>query len=137
MSDQTLWIGSAQLGTATSTLDGAIDEVAIYRDILSAGTIAAHYALASDVEEPILPGDLDGDGLVGSSDLDIVRANWGQAVTAGDLLAGDPSGDGAVGSADLDIVRANWGATTPTAVPEPSAVVLCLIAILALITRRK
>jgi len=65
-----------------------------------------------------LEGDLNDDGFVGGNDLDIVRANWGQNVTAGDLLAGDPSGDGFVGGDDLDIVRANWGQGTP---PMPVA----------------
>ncbi len=73
-----------------------------------------------------LAGDLNGDGLVGSADLDIVRANWGSTVTPGDSSVGDPSGDGIVGSADLDIVRANWGATAAAAVPEPSLLVLLL-----------
>lgn len=66
-----------------------------------------------------LPGDLNGDGVVGSGDLDVVRANWGTGA-----LKGDANGDGIVGSADLDIVRANWGSTTPTAVPEPGAFAL-------------
>ena len=61
------------------------------------------------------PGDLNGDGQVGSADLDIVRSHWGETVPAGDLLSGDPSGDGTVGSADLDIIRGNWGAGTPVA----------------------
>ena len=54
-----------------------------------------------------LPGDLNADGFVGSGDLDLVRANWGLAVSAGS--SGDADGDGIVNSADLDIVRANWG----------------------------
>ena len=54
-------------------------------------------------------GDLNGDGIVGSGDLDIVRANWSRSVLAGSLAQGDPSADGFVGSADLDIVRGNWG----------------------------
>ena len=62
-----------------------------------------------------LPGDLNSDRHVNSTDLDIVQANWGRAVTRFSLLDGDPSGDGAVGSDDLDIVRANWGAGVPTA----------------------
>ena len=56
-----------------------------------------------------LSGDLDGDGLVGSPDLDEIRANWGLTVTPGDLSSGDANGDGVVGSDDLDVVRANWG----------------------------
>ena len=65
--------------------------------------------------EVAIPGDLNGDGYVGSFDLDIVRLWWNQTVPPGSLIQGDPSGDGMVGSADLDIVRANWGAGTPAA----------------------
>ena len=61
------------------------------------------------VAAPPVPGDLDNDGFVGSSDLDIVRANWGWTVTPGSLFDGDPTGDGKVDSDDLNIVRANWG----------------------------
>ncbi len=67
-----------------------------------------------------LPGDLDGDGVVGSGDLDLVRANWG---TNGS--SGDANGDGVVNASDLDIVRANWGASVSAAVPEPQSLV-CL-----------
>ena len=35
-----------------------------------------------------IPGDLDGDGVVGSSDLDTVRAHWGATVTPGDKSMG-------------------------------------------------
>ena len=61
-------------------------------------------------EQIRIVGDLDGDGVVGSQDLDVVRARWGDTVPPGSIVDGDPSGDGRVGSADLDIVRANWGA---------------------------
>ena len=86
-----------------------------------------------------LPGDLNNDGSVGSADLDIVRANWGQTVTVGDLTLGDASQDGEVGSADLDIVRANWGQTAAASVPEPSllALIACGIAAVALGWRKK
>ena len=57
-----------------------------------------------------LTGDLNGDGMVNTTDLDLIRGNWGSSVTPGDLLAGDPNGDGIVNGNDLDIVRANWGA---------------------------
>ena len=60
-------------------------------------------------EEQGLPGDLNGDGFVGSADLDIVRGVWGQSVEPGCLPCGDPSGDGVVGSADLDIVPRELG----------------------------
>jgi len=68
----------------------------------------------------MLPGDLNGDGIVGSQDLDIVRTFWLEAVTPGDLTHGDVSGDGTVASADLDTIRANWCAGLKAAtVPEP------------------
>ncbi len=77
-----------------------------------------------------LAGDLDGDGFVGLSDLDIILNNWNQNVPPGNPLA-DPTGDGFVGLADLDIVLNNWNAGTPpiaqTNIPEPASyTVLCL-----------
>ena len=84
-----------------------------------------------------LEGDLNGDGMVGSADLDIVRGNWGQSVNAGCLPCGDPSGDGSVGSADLDIVRANWGATAAAAVPEPAGMVMLLLGMIAVFAARR
>ena len=89
----------------SSTLTGTIRA----DDAGGMGLSGLQIALQGGGVEP-LAGDLNGDGLVGSADLDIVRANWGASVDAGCLLCGDPSGDGSVGSADLDIVRANWGA---------------------------
>ena len=74
---------------------------------------------------PALVGDLNADGIVGSADLDIVRANWGRAVSG--LAFGDANGDGIVGSADLDIVRANWGNAATSAVPEPGVGVLIVL----------
>ena len=75
---------------------------------------------------PAIPGDINGDGLVGSADLDVVRAFWGQVVAPGDVGSGDLTGDGTVDSADLDVIRANWGATASAAVPEPAAWVMFL-----------
>ena len=62
-----------------------------------------------------IPGDLNGDGTVNSSDLDVIRANWGRIVLPGALSEGDPSGDGLVNSSDLDVIRTTWGTTTPPA----------------------
>ena len=73
---------------------------------------------------PGQPGDLNGDGFVNSSDLDLVRANWGEAASG--PSEGDATGDGVVNSADLDVVRANWGAGPPSAVPEPGSIALIL-----------
>jgi len=93
----------------------------LYNNNTATGALL-HWAFDADAQN--LPGDLNGDGTVGSADLDIVRANWGATVEPGCLSCGDPSGDGSVGSADLDIIRANWGATAAAAVPEPSGLAL-------------
>ena len=54
------------------------------------------------------PGDLDGDGTVGASDLLIMLANWGPCGDCKDCLA-DLNGDCVVGASDLLILLANWG----------------------------
>ncbi len=55
-----------------------------------------------------IPGDLDGDGHVGVSDLLILLASWGPCPPKGDCPA-DLNGDGSVGIPDLLILLANWG----------------------------
>lgn len=72
-----------------------------------------------------LVGDLDGDGFVGITDLNIVLTAWNQNVPPGDPLA-DPSGDSFVGIEDLNIVLGNWNAGIPpqVPVPEPSSILL-------------
>lgn len=53
--------------------------------------------------EPVAcPGDLNGDGSVGPTDLAILLGAWG---TAG----GDVDGDGSTGAADLAILLGSWG----------------------------
>ncbi len=78
------------------------------------------------IHVPALDGDLDGDGFVGITDLNIVLANWNQTVPPADAAA-DPSGDGFIGIEDLNVVLGNWNAGTPPAseiVPEPTSLVL-------------
>ena len=76
---------------------------------------------------PTLDGDLNGDGMVSSFDLDAVRSNWGRTdLPPGSMSQGDANGDGMVTSADLDLIRANWGCTI-AAVPEPRIELIALI----------
>ena len=84
----------------------------------------------------LVPGDLDGDGIVASHDLDIVRLWWLYEVEPGDLIRGDATGDGLVNSADLDVVRRNWGAGIAT-VPEPGAVLQVLVGFVVVTFRRR
>jgi hypothetical protein len=86
-----------------------------------------------------LVGDLDGDGFVGITDLNIVLGAWNQSVPPGNALA-DPSGDGFVGIEDLNVVLSNWNAGTPpalSAVPEPTTAAVFAAGLLALRRRRQ
>jgi hypothetical protein len=58
--------------------------------------------------EPSVPGDLNGDGVVGVADLLILLANWGACPDCNNCPA-DLDGDCNVGVADLLILLANWG----------------------------
>ncbi len=53
-------------------------------------------------------GDLDGDGIVGVSDLLILLASWGPCADCGDCPA-DLDGNCTVGVIDLLVLLANWG----------------------------
>lgn len=50
----------------------------------------------------VLPGDLDGDGVVGAADLALLLSQWGGEG------AGDLDGDGTVGAGDLALLLAAW-----------------------------
>ncbi len=79
--------------------------------------VAADYSPPSTVEAAIddirveglscpgdaVAGDVDGDGIVGGSDLSLVLGSWGSANAAADV-----DGSGAVDGADLAIVLVNW-----------------------------
>ena len=54
------------------------------------------------------PGDIDGDGQVGTSDLLLLLGQWGACPPMGECSA-DLNGDGSVGTADLLSLLANWG----------------------------
>lgn len=85
------------------------------------------------IETINVSGDLDGDGYVGITDLDLVLADWGNFSSPADA-----DGDGTVGQADLDIVIANWASGTPPAViPEPGSLVYFGIVSVALIRHRR
>lgn len=74
-----------------------------------------------------VPGDYDGDGVVGSTDYDLWKSTYG--ATSGDMRA-DGNEDGIVDTADYtfwrDLVAAGegGGAAAGSSVPEPSSVIL-------------
>jgi PEP-CTERM motif-containing protein len=85
------------------------------------------WAYVPEIVADTIPGDLDADGFVGITDLNIVLGNWNQTVPPGDPLAGDPTGDGFVGIEDLNTVLGNWNAGTPPTsnnIPEPATLAM-------------
>ena len=56
---------------------------------------------------PVIPGDIDGDGIVGASDLLILLVSWGPCGDCENCPA-DLNGDCSVGAADLLILLVNW-----------------------------
>lgn len=90
-----------------------------------------NYTLISLVGESNgIDGDINMDGKVDATDLNIIGLNWqmdGKTAEEGDL-----TGDGVVNAADLNIIGLNWqaGAAAPAAVPEPSSSFLLSLAML-------
>ncbi len=95
----------------------------------------------------IIAGDLNADGFVGISDLNIVLGTWNESQNPiGDNptflsdLRADPSNDNFVGIEDLNIVLGNWNAGTPptsgAVVPEPTTLALFGTSVLGLLRRK-
>ena len=69
--------------------------------------LRAGRAFVVDLQTPC-PGDLDGNGSVGASDLLLLLASWGPCGKCDDCSA-DLDSDCTVGASDLLILLANWG----------------------------
>ncbi len=70
---------------------------------LSLGILALTASPASAQPLSLIPGDVNGDGIVNSQDLAIISASWGSNYGPADL-----NGDGIVNSQDLAIVSSDW-----------------------------
>ena len=92
---------------------------------------------------PAIPGDYDGNGIVGPEDYDVWKSNFGSTVN----LAAD--GNHVIDAADYSVWRDKVGATLGTSggsagplpshagVPEPSALPLVVTGTLAMCFRRR
>ena len=96
---------------------------------------------ATVIPEPSLPSDLTNNGFVDFEDLTVLLANWNKEVTAaeGNLVNADTT---PVNFDDLTVLLADWTGPGPAgspeaalgaeAVPEPSSLLLALLATLGL-----
>ena len=84
--------------------------------------------------------DVNSDGFVGLSDLDLILANWNRNSLPADPAA-DLNGDGYIGLEDLDQILSNWNAGAYTgpgiAIPEPVAGLFFLLGLPCLTRRLK
>jgi len=83
-------------------------------------------------------GDLDADGYVGLSDLDLVLNNWNTNTPPGDPAA-DANSDDYVGLDDLDVLLNNWNQGTPPAqtIPEPATACVFTAGLLGMVRTRR
>jgi hypothetical protein len=80
-----------------------------YRLLLdNGGPEASPIVRSIDLSAGGLPGDIDGDGIVGTADLLMLLAAWGDCPDPPEECPADLDGDGTVGTADLLILLANW-----------------------------
>ena len=94
----------------------------------------------------VVMGDLDGDGLVGATDLGLLGNQWGTPGGGGGAPNADANGDGTVDVIDLGIVAAGWTPPPPglssttlgtASVPAPAALSLGLILFGTIGSRRR
>jgi hypothetical protein len=98
------------------------------------------FSVASEL--PPIPGDTNGNWIVDEADAQVLATNWGKDDLGNTgSAAGDFNGDGAVNVLDAAILAANWGDHTGgesvAAVPEPSAAVLLLGALMLFAAGRR
>lgn len=140
-------------GVITSGLASVGDDQLVHIDTGLAGPVAGGLALrlvhvaGADNElgidnvvfDQALVGDLNGDGVVGIADLDILLAHWGDAVAGYDASRGEVTGDGLVGQDDLQAVLDHWSNGTPSEVnlPEPGTAAMVAVGVGMAMRRRR
>ena len=96
------------------------------------------------VSPELIAGDANGDGKVDGSDVTILAGNWQAGVGSPNpetitWAMGDFNGDGQVDGSDVTILAGNWQygvEAVAASVPEPSMMVLLLVALTTLMVYR-
>ncbi|MCH8153417.1 MAG: FG-GAP repeat protein [Planctomycetes bacterium] len=86
--------------------DGTIDFVV---SAMGAAGGLGQVLVMAGIPDSQIPGDLDGDGMVGILDLLILLSSWGPCPDPPESCPADLDSDGAVGIFDLLTLLANWG----------------------------
>ena len=107
---------------ANRSVNGLMDDVAIWSRALSAGEVAA-LAGGAPIESPSAPGDFNGDGIVDRIDVVDIAVAYGSGVANLSVLAETQANFG------------NESAASPAALPEPSSIALLLIGLTGTTTR--
>ena len=115
---------------------GELDEFVIFDQALTPSQIQAHF----DAAVAKIPGDANNDGRVDGSDVTILAGNWQAGVGDPNTSTvtwemGDFNGDGQIDGSDVTILAGNWqyGVDAAAAsVPEPSSVLLLVMALVSL-----
>ena len=118
------------------TLNGGVDELAIYDRALTPAEIQSHYDVACT---PQIAGDANSDDVVDATDAAVLAANW-LTMNYSIWSMGDFNLDGAVDDTDATMMATNWGyGTASQAVPEPSMLAMLAGVLLSLVLclRRK
>ncbi|MCH8046792.1 MAG: PEP-CTERM sorting domain-containing protein [Planctomycetes bacterium] len=133
-------LGIGNRWDAGEAFPGTIDEVNFYDAALDASVFQAHL---DALTKAALQSDLTGNGFVDFEDLTVLLANWNKDVTAADGNLVEPLTT-VVNFDDLTVLLADWTGPGPAgspqaalgdnAVPEPSTLLLALMATIGLST---
>ena len=110
-------------GRSLSDLDTQSNELA-FNSTVTQFSQRAHFIFTEFSSADRIPGDVNLDGVVNIFDINLVSAHWGETGPVGDV-----NGDTVVNIFDINLISANWTVGGGgTAVPEPSSIVLALLA---------
>jgi probable HAF family extracellular repeat protein len=137
---QAILLANGATGLAGWKLTSATNISADGQFVIGSGTDPAGHVASWLAELPTFTtGDMNLDGVVNAQDIAIVASNW---LVPGIGIQGDANGDGIVNGQDLALLSSNWmqtadAAASPSAVPEPSTLVLVATAAFALAACRR
>ena len=125
-------VAQAYTNQAPQAYYGQIDELYVFDEAIGTDIVESLFTSNRPVATPELLGDMNEDGIVDRSDVSLFSENYG--IEGGStFFTGDFNADDATSLGDLALLQANLGATAPAgqaaAVPEPSALIVLMIAL--------